>query len=298
MTTTASSPSTSTSSVPRIASVAITGGTLGDDIRAAKMVWKRELIRYYRNRVRILTSLAQPILFLFVLGSGLSPIIKGGSGPNVNFKTFMYPGVIAMTILFTAIFSAVSIVWDREFGFLREMMVAPIRRDALVAGKTLGGATVATMQGVVMLLLGPLVGVPYMPVLMLEMLVLMALCAAMITAIGVLAASRMQQVESFQVVMQLFVLPMFFLAGAVFPLTHLPRWLSILTKVDPLAYIVDPLRRAVFNHLSIPKAVKAAYSPGMHWGTWRLPTSFEILIVVTITAICFGISVRLFSKQD
>ena len=289
---------TSSSPLPSITGVVITGGTLRDDIRAAKMVWKRELIRYYRNRVRIITSLAQPILFLFVLGSGLSPIIKGGSGPNVNFKTFMYPGVIAMTILFTAIFSAVSIVWDREFGFLREMMVAPIRRDALVAGKTLGGATVATMQGVVMLLLGPLVGVPYMPVLMLEMLVLMALCAGMITAIGVLAASRMQQVESFQVVMQLFVLPMFFLSGAVFPLSNLPGWLGALTKIDPVSYIVDPMRRAVFDHINVSAAARLKFSPGLHWGSWRLPVVLELGLVLALTLICLGFSVKMFSKQD
>src|ERR1035437_7483367 len=162
------------------------GATWLDDLRAAFVVWKRELIRFRRNRIRIVTSLAQPILFLFVLGTGLGTVIK--TSGHFDFKTFLYPGVIAMTILFTAIFSAVSIVWDREFGFLREMMVAPIRRGALVTGKTLGGATVATMQGVVMLLLGPLVHVPYRPVLILEMLGLMLLCAAMITSIGVLAA--------------------------------------------------------------------------------------------------------------
>ena len=294
LTTTATTPTPP----PAIAGVAVAGGTIRDDLRAAKMVWKRELIRYSRNRVRIVTSLAQPILFLFVLGSGLGPIIKGGSGPHVDFKTFLYPGVIAMTILFTAIFSAVSIVWDREFGFLREMMVAPIRRGALVVGKALGGATVATMQGVIMLLLGPLVHVPYQFVLIVEMLALMALCAAMITSIGVVAASRIQQVESFQMVMQLFVLPMFFLAGAVFPLTNLPGWLSFLTKIDPLAYIVDPMRRAVFNSVGLSAAVKKAYSPGLHWGNWQLPVPFELMIVVIVTVTCLGVSVRLFSKQD
>jgi ABC-2 type transport system permease protein len=292
------STTTTSTPLPAIAGVAVTGGTFTDDLRAAKMVWKRELIRYSRNRVRIVTSLAQPVLFLFVLGSGLGPIIKNGSGPHVDFKEFLYPGVIAMTILFTAIFSAVSIVWDREFGFLREMMVAPIRRGALVTGKTLGGATVATMQGVVMLLLGPLVHVPYRPVLILEMLGLMLLCAAMITSIGVLAASRIQQVESFQVVMQLFVLPMFFLAGAVFPLTNLPTWLAVLTKIDPLAYIVDPMRRAVFNSVHLSTAARAAYSPGLHWGGWKLPVPFELLMVLIVTGICLGISVKLFSKQD
>jgi ABC-2 type transport system permease protein len=262
------------------------------------MVWKRELIRYYRNRIRIATSVVQPVLFLFVLGSGLSPIVTNSKGPHVDFKTFLYPGVTAMIILFTAIFSAVSIVWDREFGFLREMMVAPIRRGALVTGKTLGGATVATLQGIVMLALGPLVHVPYQPVLLLEMLVLMALCASMITAIGVLMASRMQQVESFQVVMQMFVLPMFFLSGAVFPLKNLPTWLSILTRIDPMTYIVDPLRRAVFNHINISAAARQSFSPGVYWGSWRLPTYFEILLTVVITLICLGASVKMFSKQD
>jgi ABC-2 type transport system permease protein len=287
-----------TESIPDVVGVSIAGGSFRDDLRATKMVWKRELIRYFRNRIRIVTSLAQPILFLFVLGSGLSPIVKNSSGPHVDFKTFLYAGVISMTILFTAIFSAVSIVWDREFGFLREMMVAPIRRGALVIGKTLGGATVATMQGVIMLLLGPLVHVPYKPILLLEVLFLMALCALMLTAIGVLAASRMQQVESFQVVMQLFVLPMFFLSGAVFPLKNLPGWLSVLTRIDPLSYIVDPMRRAVFSHINISPAARQSFSPGLHWGSWRLPTSFEILIVVVLTMICLGISVKMFSKQD
>jgi ABC-2 type transport system permease protein len=287
-----------TESLPDVVGVSIAGGSFRDDLRATKMVWKRELIRYFRNRIRILTSLAQPVLFLFVLGTGLSPIVKNSSGPHVDFKTFLYAGVICMTILFTAIFSAVSIVWDREFGFLREMMVAPVRRAALVTGKTLGGATVATTQGVIMLLLGPLVHVPYKPILLIEVLVLMALCALMLTSIGVLAASRMQQVESCKVVMQVVVLPMFLLSGAVFPLRNLPGWLSVLTRIDPLSYIVDPMRRAVFSHIDISPAARQSFSPGLHWGGWRLPTAFELLIVVVITTICLGLSVRLFSRQD
>ena len=278
--------------------VSLAGGTLRNDLRATRMVWKRELIRYFRNRTRIVTSLAQPVLFLFVLGSGLSPIIKSGRGPQVDFKTFMYPGVIAMTILFTAIFSAVSIVWDREFGFLREMMVAPIRRSALVIGKTLGGATVATMQGVIMLVLAPLVHVPYSPTLLIELLALMALCAAMLTAVGVLAASRMEQVESFQVVMQLFVLPMFFLSGAVFPLTGLPAWLAVLTRIDPLAYIVDPMRRAVFAHIHVTAAARRSFSPGLRWGGWTLPVPLELGIILALTLGCLAASVALFSRQD
>jgi ABC-2 type transport system permease protein len=290
--------STATTAPVEVVGVVVPGGTLTDDLRAVKMVWKRELIRYARNRIRIVTSLAQPLLFLFVLGTGLSPIVSSSSGPHVSFKTFIFPGVIAMTILFTAIFSAVSIVWDREFGFLREMMVAPVRRGALVTGKTLGGASVATCQGVIMLALSPLVGVSYNLVLIVEMLCLMALCALMLTAIGVVAASRMQQVESFQVVMQLFVLPMFFLAGAIFPLSGLPTWLSILTKIDPLAYIVDPMRRAVFDHLHVSQAAVARFSPGLHWGSWRLPVTLELGLVLVVTLGCLGVAVAMFSRQD
>src|SRR5205085_11301646 len=115
------------------------GTSFGDDLRAVRMVWKRELIRFTRNEVRMITSLAQPVIYLFVLGAGLSQLIPGGS--KIDYRTFIFPGVLGMTVLFTAIFSALSIVWDREFGFLREMLVAPVRRSALVLGKCLGGAT-------------------------------------------------------------------------------------------------------------------------------------------------------------
>jgi ABC-2 type transport system permease protein len=166
-------------------------GRLGDDLRAVRIVWQRELLRFVRNRLRIVTSLVQPVLFLFVLGTGLSGIVV--SSGHFDFRTFMFPGVIAMTILFTSIFSAISIVWDREFGFLREMLVAPVRRWSLVLGKCLGGATVATIQGAIMLALAGAVGVPYRPTLLIVMLGEMALTAFALTAFGVLVASRIAQ---------------------------------------------------------------------------------------------------------
>ncbi|MCU1448708.1 MAG: type transporter, partial [Acidimicrobiales bacterium] len=149
------------------------GNSFADDVRAVRMIWKRELIRFGRNRLRMITSLAQPIIYLFVLGTGLSGIVPGGA--RVDFRTFIFPGVLAMTVLFSAIFSAMSIVWDREFGFLREMLVAPVRRSALVLGKCLGGATVATCQGAVMLVFAGFVHVPYSPSLLLALVGIMAL---------------------------------------------------------------------------------------------------------------------------
>lgn len=292
----ATTPTTTPPPPAPVAQVRVTGGGLQDDIRAIRTVWKRELIRTYRNRLRIVTSLAQPIIYLFVLGSGLSPIVSGGGG-HVNFKTFMFPGVIAMTVLFTALFSAISIVWDREFGFLREMLVAPVRRSALVTGKCLGGATVASFQGLIILVLAPLAGVPYRLAL-LGVMLMMILAAVSLTAFGILLASRMQQLESFQVVTQFIVLPMFFLSGALFPLTGVPVWLGLLAKLDPLAYAIAPMRGAVFSTVTAPPEVMAKFNHPMTWNGWPVPTWLQLLIVAVLGFAMLALAVRQFSKPE
>ncbi|HZU80619.1 MAG TPA: ABC transporter permease [Acidimicrobiales bacterium] len=282
------------------AEVRVAGGRWRDDLRAVQVVWRRELIRFGRNRLRIVTSLVQPVLFLFVLGTGLSSLVAKGvpAGSGVSFRTFMFPGVVAMTVLFTSIFSAVSIVWDREFGFLREMLVAPVRRGALVAGKCAGGATVATLQALIMLVLCGLVGVPYSPVLLLTLAGEMLLAAVAVTALGTALASRMAQVESFQVVMQFVVLPLFFLSGALFPLRALPAWLSVLTRLDPLAYIVDPMRRAVFAHVHTTPAVTRVFGATMTWGSYHLPIWLELLLTAAFALLMLVLAVANFSKSD
>ena len=276
--------------------VRVAGGRTSDDLRALWVVWKRELIRFRRNRLRILTSLAQPVLFLFILGTGLSSIIP--TAAHFNFRTFMFAGVLGMTVLFTSIFSAISIVWDREFGFLREMLVAPVHRWTLVLGKCLGGATVATIQGAIMLALAGLVGVPYNPVMLLVLLLEMMLTAFALTAFGVMLAARISDVQSFQVVTQLFVLPMFFLSGAVFPITKLPAWLGVLSKLDPLSYAVDPLRKEVFTYLKIPPVIDRTFNPGVSWGSWHLPVYFEVALVAVAAVLMLGIAIRQFSRPS
>jgi ABC-2 type transport system permease protein len=280
------------------ATVRVAGGRLQDDLRAVAMVWRRELIRFGRNRLRIITSLVQPVLFLFVLGTGLSSLMGRGLGAGVDFRTFMFPGVVAMTVLFTAIFSSVSIVWDREFGFLREMLVAPVRRGALVIGKCAGGATVATFQAFIMLALAGFVHVPYAPSLIFTLLGEMVLAAVMITALGTALASRMAQVESFQVVMQFVVLPLFFLSGALFPLRDLPSWLAVLTKFDPLAYVVDAMRRAVFGHVRTTPVLRTLFAGGVTWNGWTVPIGLELGITAALGAVLLGIAVYTFGKTD
>lgn len=220
------------------------------DLAAIYILWLRDLKRYWYDRIRIVASLGQPILFLFVLGTALSPNFSGPKG--VNFSEFIFPGIISMTLLFTSIFSAVSIVWDREFGFLKEVLVAPISRWAIVVGKALGGSTVAMIQGSIMLLLAPLAGVHF-PLLRLPLIfAAMFLIAFAMTALGIVIAARMKEMEGFQMIMNFLVMPTFFLSGALFPITNLPKWLSALTFIDPLTYGVDLLRGIMIGINTIP----------------------------------------------
>ena len=215
----------------------------------------------------------------------------------MNLRTFVYPGALAMAVLFTAIFSAASIVWDREFGFLREMLVAPVRRGSIVLGKCLGGATVAGFQGVLVICLAGLVGVPYTPALMLEVLVLQLLLAFALTAFGVMLAVRIKQMQSFMAITQMLIMPMFFISAALFPVTGLPTWLTILNRVDPITYAVDPIRRAVFAHLDISQAARDTLAPGVTWWGWHLPGVFEAAIVALLGALMVGLATWQFSRD-
>jgi len=269
---------------------------LGSELRTIGMVWQRELIRFVRTRTRILSSFVQPILFLFVLGYGMSGLV--GSTAGFDFKKFVFPGVVSMSVVSTAIFSAVSIVWDREFGFLREMLVAPVSRVSLVLGKTAGGATVATVQGTIMLALAPVIGVHLTPLLVLEVIGLELLMAVALTGFGVFVASRIEKMESFQVVMQLVLLPMLFLSGAMFPVNGLPVWLSALTRINPLTYAVDPLRHVVFAAQHMPAAAKARFPTGVELFGTKLPMGAEIAITAMFGLVFLVVAVRGFNRTD
>jgi ABC-2 type transport system permease protein len=280
-----------------VAGVRVPTRSLRGELRAIKVVWKRELIRFSRDRLRIVTSLMQPFLFLFVLGTGLSRIASAGTH-GVNLRTFVYPGVLCMAVMFTAMFSAASLVWDREFGFLREMMVAPVRRSSLVLGKCFGGATVAGFQGVIVIALGPLVGVPYSVTLILAIFALQLLLAFSITAFGVMVAARISQMQSFMALMQMAIMPMFFLSGALFPVAGLPLWLSILNRLDPLTYAVDPMRRTVFAHLHISPLARHALEPGVTWAGWRVPSLVEAAVVAVLGLAMLMIAIVQFSRAE
>ena len=278
--------------------VAVPSGGLGQDLRAISIVWRRELIRFWRDKLRMVTSLIQPILFLFVLGTGLSTVAKHGMPPGVNLRTFLYPGVLAMSALFTALFSAGSIVWDREFGFLREMLVAPVSRGSIVLGKCLGGTTVATFQGVIILILAGLAGIPYRPTLILALIGELLLLSFTLTAFGVMMAARIQQFQAFMAVTQMLVMPLFFLSGALYPLAGLPTWLTVLTRIDPLTYIVGPMRSVVFNSINMTQAARHFLSPGVTWNGWLVPVALSLAIVAVMGAAMAFIAILEFRKSD
>ncbi len=278
--------------------VAVPERSIRADLRAVSIVWRRELIRFRTDRLRAITSLVQPVLFLFVLGTGLSRLAGRGLPAGVDYRTFIYPGVLAMSVLFTAIFSAASIVWDREFGFLREMLVAPVRRWAIVIGKCLGGATVATFQGLIFLALAGVAHVPYDPLLLLTLVGELLLLSFTLTAFGVMMAARIKQIQAFMALTQLFVLPLFFLSGALYPLNGLPTWLTVLTRIDPITYIVAPMRHAVFAHLPINPLALNALSPGITWGGWLVPVGLSLAMVAAMSLAMLGIAIAEFRKTE
>ena len=207
------------------------------------MLWLREVKRYLRSRPQIIGSLAQPLLYLLVLGFGFGAVFQqAGQG---SYLQFVAPGVIAMGVLFTSIFSGIGLLWDRQFGFLKETLVAPVPRLQIMAGRTLGGATIAIIQGTLVLVVCMLVGFrPESWVGVPLAFLFMALIAVVFAALGTAIGSTLRDMQGFQLIMNFLIMPIFFLSGALFPLNNLPTALTIATRLDPLAYGVDGLRGA------------------------------------------------------
>ncbi len=268
-------------------------------VRAVYIIWYRDILRYWRDRWRLVASLAQPLLFLVVFGSGLSSSLGGGlfgGKSGLSYVQFMFPGIIGMSILFTAIFGAMSIVWDREFGFLKEVLVAPIDRWSVAIGKALGSTTQAMIQGLIILILAPFVGVHLSLVTVLEIVPLAAVLAFGLSSLGVAIASMMRSLQGFQVVMNFLMMPMFFLSGALFPLTNLPGWMTVLTRLNPASYGIDPLRRVVLSDSGLPNALIDRL--GLTIGGQLLAIPLEVSIMFAFGLVMLGIAVMSFQRRD
>lgn len=251
--------------------------------RAIYIIWLRDMKRHFRDRARIIGSLGSPIIFIFVLGAGLGASMRfsGSNVAGLDYKVFMFPGILGMTVLFAGVFSAVSIVWDREFGFLKEMLVAPVPSWSIALGKVISGATIASFQGSIMLLLAPLVGIDLTPAMLVQLLPTMFLVSFSMTGLGVLVATRLKTMQGFQMIMNFIMMPMFFLSGAMFQLTSAPRWMDTLARIDPLTYGVDAMRAIMLT--DVPS---------------RFPLAADIVIMMAITGGMLAVAVTAFSRQQ
>jgi ABC-2 type transport system permease protein len=242
-------------------------------MNAIYILWLREVKKYSRSRVQIIASLGQPLLYLLVLGFGLGPVFKKAGGGS--YLQFMAPGIIGMAVLFTSVFSGIALLWDRQFGFLKETLVAPVPRINVMIGRTLGGATVAMLQGLLIVIVCLFAG--FRPVSWAGIpvgIAFMAMIAIVFAALGTSIGSSLQDMQGFQLIMNFLVLPIFFLSGALFPLNNLPKALAFVTSLDPLSYGVDGLRAALIgaSHFGalLDAAVLAIVAAGLLClGAWR-----------------------------
>jgi len=247
-------------------------------MQAIYILWLRELKRYTRSRAQILASLGQPLLYLLVLGFGLGPVFqKAGNG---SYLQFMAPGVIGMTVLFSSVFSGIALLWDRQFGFLKETLVAPVPRLQIMIGRTCGAATTAMIQGLLVTVVTLIAGFRPVNLAMVPLaLLFLALVAVVFSGLGTAIGSSMKDMQAFPLVMNFLMLPIFFLSGALFPLTNLPKALSIVTALDPLAYGVDGLRSALIAR--------------SHFGA-----ALDLLVLCCVAVVLLGLGAWRFSKIE
>jgi len=278
------------------------------------IIWLRDVKRFWRDTMRRIGAFVQPLIYLFLLGTGLQSAFRVFGAGETKYVTFMYPGILAMTVLFTSMFSSISIIWDREFGFLKEMTVAPIPRSSIAMGKILGGATTAVLQGIVFLVFMPLAGIPYGLYRVFMALLVMSVLSLALTSLGVLIAARMRSMEGFPIVMNFILMPMFFLSGAMFPLQGLPGWMDFLTKVNPMSYGVDAMRNVVLRGVALsagnplgnipPEILEKLAASGVDLPTspqLRVslhPLHVDLLVVLGVGIFLFLLSSLMFGRQD
>ncbi|MGI6335437.1 MAG: ABC transporter permease [Minisyncoccales bacterium] len=256
-------------------------------IQTIYTIWQREIIRYWRDKTRIVSTFFMPLMFLVIFGAGLNETLATGNF-GVDFTQFMYPGIIAMSIMNIAFFSTISTVWDREFGFLKEILVAPVSRVAVAFGKTLGATTIASIQAIILLILAPLIGVTIHIAIIPQLILFMLLLAFAISGMGLLISSLMKTTESFGMVTQILIFPMFFISGAFFPLTSVPSWMSVLSYINPLTYGVDAIRQIILGN---QVASNILNNLSLH------PISVDALFLVAFSAVMVSAAVFAFNKR-
>lgn len=263
---------------------------MADVFRGIWVVAYRELLRFVQERSRLFSSFAMPLIFLVIFGAGFGELI-GSMTPGVNYIQFMYPGILAMNVLMSSIMSGISIVWDREFGFLKEILVSPLGRGGIILGKATGGAAVAVLQAVIMLILAPILGVSLSFVMVLKLVLVIVIVSMSLSGMGLLVASRMQSQQGFQVIVQLIIMPLVFLAGVFYPVNNVPVWMEVISKVNPLTYGVDAIRQIFLGS-------GGAATIGVTIFGHTMTVVEDVLIVAAFGILLLSLSIWSFSKQE
>ena len=256
--------------------------------RGIWVVAYRELLRFVQERSRMVTSFAFPIMFLVVFGAGFNRIV-GPMTEGVDFIQFMYPGILSMTVVMSSMFSGMSIVWDREFGFLKEILVAPISRSGIVLGKALGGSVTAMVQGVILLILAPFLGIHLTALMVVKYIFLVLLLSLSLSGMGIFVATRMRSQQGFQMVMNLLIFPLIFLSGVFFPVDNVPPWLQMIAKLNPLTYGVDAIRQVFLSGNAGLGVTVMGYKMGI---------IEDALIIGVLGLSLLSVSVWSFSRQE
>ena len=266
--------------------------------QVVKVIWIREVLIYVRDRARLVAAFAMPIVMLVIFGEGLGKSIGGLPG-GVDYRQFIFPGMLAMTVLMTSVMSGISIVTDRQFGFLREILVAPVSRTAIAIGKIGGGATIALSQGVVMFVFAPLLGVELSVVTVLKLVPLIALLAITLTSAGVALGARLRSVESFQMISQMAIMPTMFLSGIFFPINNVPAWMNVLVKINPVTYAVAPVRAiALEGSLGSATGGAAFQVAQVQAFGHTFSTTEDVLVLAAFAVLMVFLAVRGLQRSD
>lgn len=255
--------------------------------RSIWVIAYREFLHFVQDRSRMISSFSMPILFLVIFGAGFGKLI-GQMMPGVNYIQFMYPGILAMTVVMTSVMSGVSIVWDREFGFLKEVLVSPLNRSGILVGKAVGAGGIAVMQGVIMLVIAPFVGVSLDWKIVLSLIPLLLILSSCLSGLGLLVGARMRSQQGFQLIMQLVIFPMMFLSGIFFPLTGMATWLEVLSKINPVTYGIDAIRQ-VFLGSEVAGVIISGHT---------MSIVESALLVMGIGFLLLTVAIWVFNKQE
>lgn len=270
-------------------------------------IWQRDITKFFRDKARLFGSFSMPILFLLIFGGGMSGSMEsmmagsmGGdaAGADFDYVEFVFPGIVAMTLLMTSVFSALSIIEDKDFGYMKEILVSPISRVSIAVGKMLGAATVATVQGLLLFLLIPLLGLTYDFVSLIQVIPFMFLLACALSGLGLLFASVIRSTQGFQMIVQILVMPMIFLSGALFPINNMPTWMDVIVKINPVTYGVDVMKKIMVDVDSLSPEVIDAMGLNLSIFGRQITIFEEILFIIVFAIVLVLLATVLFKRAN